>query len=112
MQATTCSTDAPASASSVSTFVITCSAWAAGIPDVDALAGVQVLRHLTAQVDGFASDHRLAQVVVEPLLRIAVSGVERPDPQVTAYRDRLPHLRTASATSEYLATRSSGPLKS
>jgi hypothetical protein len=83
-----------------------------GIPDVDALAGVQVLCHLTAQVDGVASDHRLAQVVVEPLLRIAVSGIERPDPQVAAYPDRLPHLRTASATLEYLATRSRGPLKS
>ena len=49
---------------------------------------------------------------VETLLGIAVSGVERPDPQVTADDDRVLHLRTASATSEYLATRSSGPLKS
>jgi hypothetical protein len=34
-----------------------------------------------------ASHDRLAQVIVEPLLRIAVGRVERPDPQVTADGD-------------------------
>jgi MFS family permease len=83
-----------------------------GITHARVLARVEVLRHLAAQVDGVAGYHRLAQVVVQPLLRIAVGGVERPDPQVAADRDRVSHFRTSSATAEYLATRSSGPLKS
>src|SRR5262249_61725791 len=80
--------------------------------DLEALAGFQILRTLTAQVDGVTGDDRLAQVVIEPLLRIAARSVERPEPQVTADGNRFPHLRTSSATREYLATRSSGPLKS
>ena len=83
-----------------------------GVAGVHALAGIQVLRYLAAQVDRVAGHHRLAQVVVQPLLGIALGGVERPDPQVTADGDGLPHLRTSSATAEYLDTRSSGPLKS
>ena len=107
-----CSTDAPASASRVSHVRHDLLGLAGGVPDVDVLAGVQVLRHLPAQVDGVAGHHRLAQVVVEPLFRIALRGVERPDPQMAADDDRIAHLRTASATPEYLATTSSGPLKS
>ncbi len=83
-----------------------------GVARPHVLAGVEVLRHLAAQVNRVTGHHRLAQVVVQPLLRIALGGVERPDPQVAADGDRVPHFRTSSATAEYLATRSSGPLKS
>ena len=39
----------------------------------DALAGVQILRDLAAQVHGVTRDHGLAQVVVEVLLGVGVA---------------------------------------
>ena len=39
------------------------------VADRDGLAGVEILRHLAAQVDRVAGDHRLAEVVAELLLR-------------------------------------------
>ena len=59
------------------------------VADADGLAGVEVLADLAAYVDGVAGDDRLAEVVVEVLLRVGLLGVERPDAEVSARRDAL-----------------------
>jgi len=61
------------------------------VADRDRRTGVEILRHLAAQVDGAPGDHRLTEVVAEVLLRVGVGGVEGSQADVPAGRDPVAH---------------------
>ncbi len=73
---------APASSSSVFTFDIACSVWAATSPTTDTLGGVEIPSGLAMQEHEVVRHHGLAEVVVEPLLGVGVLGVEFADSRV------------------------------
>ena len=61
-------------------FAMALAVWAAASPGCSDCARVEILGHLAAQEHhGAPGDHRLAEIVVELLLRIGVPGVEGPN---------------------------------
>ena len=63
------------------------SVWAAYVADADRLPSIQVLPDLPAQIDRVAGYHRLAEIIVEVLLRIRLAGVEWPDAAVGGHQE-------------------------
>ena len=87
----------PDSSSSMAMFAIARSVCAVNVADADRFPRVQVLPNLTAQVDRVAGHDRLAEIVVEILLGVRLTGVERPDAAVSGHRCDVARAQVASA---------------
>src|SRR5262249_3231244 len=76
------------------------------IPDRNRFTALQVLGDLPAEIDGAARHDALAGIVGQPLLGIALGGVEWADPAMPADEDRLRRVAIAAHASASVPDRS------